>query len=265
MTNDEVLTLQVDGMSCASCVGRVERALAAMPGVTLAQVNLATETAKVTHDGTVTAVMVASVLDATGYPARQGTVLLDVSGMNCGSCVGRVERALNAAPGVTEATVNLATGQASVRYTDGSLTPQQIAAVATAAGYAARVHEGVPAHGNDQDSRDAGLSALRRDTTLAALLALPVLVLEMGGHMLPAFHHWIGQTIGLQTSWIVQFLLTSLVLFGPGRRFYATGFPALLKGAPDMNSLVALGTSAAYGFSVVATFLPGLLPEGARN
>jgi Cu+-exporting ATPase len=71
-------------------------------------------------------------------------------------------------------------------------------------------------------------------------------------------------TVGLQTSWIIQFVLATLVLFGPGRHFYTKGFPALFKGAPDMNSLVAVGTGAAWGYSVVATFLPGLLPEGVR-
>ncbi len=86
----------------------------------------------------------------------------------------------------------------------------------------------------------------------------------MGSHLIPAFHHLVMTTIGLQTSWIIQFVLATLVLFGPGRHFYTKGFPALFKGAPDMNSLVAVGTGAAWGYSVVATFLPGLLPEGVR-
>ncbi|HBS48784.1 MAG TPA: heavy metal translocating P-type ATPase, partial [Rhodobacteraceae bacterium] len=106
--------------------------------------------------------------------------------------------------------------------------------------------------------------ALARRTGLAAALALPVFLLEMGGHVIPGVHHWIGATIGHETSWLIQFVLTTLVLIGPGREFYARGFPALAKGAPDMNSLVALGTSAAWAFSVVALFAPALLPEGTR-
>jgi cation transport ATPase len=86
----------------------------------------------------------------------------------------------------------------------------------------------------------------------------------MGGHLFPAFHHWIAAGMGLRTSWLIQFALTSAVLVGPGRVFLAKGFPALARGAPDMNSLVALGASAAWGFSVVALFAPDLLPEGAR-
>ena len=108
-------------------------------------------------------------------------------------------------------------------------------------------------------------SALRRDTIVAAILTAPIVLLEMGRHVIPGFHGWIEGTMGLQTSWLIQFVLTSIVLFGPGRRFFSKGFPALVRGTPDMNSLVALGTGAAWIYSVVATFLPGLLPAGTRN
>jgi cation transport ATPase len=94
------------------------------------------------------------------------------------------------------------------------------------------------------------------------LLTLPVFVLEMGSHMFMGFHHWIAANIGTQNSWLLQFVLTTLVLLFPGRRFYTKGFPALFKGAPDMNSLVAVGSMAAYLYSVVATFMPQWLPEG---
>jgi Cu+-exporting ATPase len=105
---------------------------------------------------------------------------------------------------------------------------------------------------------------LARGTLFAAALALPVFILEMGAHLVPAFHHVIADTIGMQTSWIIQFILTTLVLFGPGRVFFAKGLPALFKGAPDMNSLVALGTGAAWTYSVVATFLPTLIRADMR-
>src|SRR5690606_25350110 len=100
---------------------------------------------------------------------------------------------------------------------------------------------------------------------LAAALTLPVFALEMGGHLLPAFHHFIAATLGTHNSWLLQCLLTTLVLVFPGRHFYLKGIPALLRVAPDMNSLVAVGTLAAYGFSLVATFAPGLLPAGTVN
>src|SRR5690606_11980153 len=88
---------------------------------------------------------------------------------------------------------------------------------------------------------------------------------EMGSHMIPAVHGLIESTIGMHNSWLIQFVLTTLVLVLPGRRFYQKGLPALLRGGPDMNSLVAVGTLAAYGYSVVATFAPALLPAGTVN
>ena len=100
---------------------------------------------------------------------------------------------------------------------------------------------------------------------VALLLTLPVFILEMGAHLVPAFHHWVANTIGTQNSWLLQFVLTTAVLVGPGRHFYLLGVPALLKAAPDMNSLVAVGTAAAYLYSVVATFMPSLLPDGTVN
>jgi Cu+-exporting ATPase len=105
---------------------------------------------------------------------------------------------------------------------------------------------------------------LARRTLLAAVLALPVFAMEMGSHVIPALHDLIRDGIGIQTSWVIQFALTTAVLLGPGRSFYRKGIPALVKGTPDMNSLVAVGTGAAYLYSVVATFLPVLLPDALR-
>ncbi|XOT94231.1 heavy metal translocating P-type ATPase, partial [Alcaligenes pakistanensis] len=85
---------------------------------------------------------------------------------------------------------------------------------------------------------------LRKRFWLALVLALPVFILEMGGHMVPAFHHWVASTIGTQNSWLIQFVLTTVVLLFPGREFYTKGIPVLLRGGPDMNSLVAVGTLA---------------------
>jgi len=245
-------------MSCASCVGRVERSLRTVPGVASASVNLATERATV--DGTAERAALVQAIEEAGYAVPVMTVELAVDGMSCASCTGRVERALAAVPGVAEANVNLATGRATMR---GTAEPAALIAAAGAAGYAAREVAG------DQGSRDAAAAKrdaeagrLRRNVLVAGLLTLPVFVLEMGSHLIPAIHDLVMDTIGMQANWTIQFVLTSLVLFGPGLGFYAKGFPALFKGAPDMNSLVAVGTSAAYLFSVVALFMPGLLPEG---
>jgi Au+-exporting ATPase len=180
--------------------------------------------------------------------------------MTCASCVGRVERALADVPGVTSAAVNLATERATIR---GDVEPSALVRAVEAAGYEATLLEDAArSESSASHKHDADADALRRQLLIAVVLTLPVFVLEMGTHVIPGAHALVMRTIGMQASWTLQFLLTTAVLAGPGRRFYVKGFPALLRGAPDMNSLVAVGTSSAYAFSVVATFAPSLLPAG---
>ena len=205
-----------------------------------------------------------NALTSTSVPGA--LVELPVEGMTCASCVGRVERALQKVPGVQSASVNLATARASVQASGAVDAPALIAAIAKAGYEAAPVAREQPGAEDATAARQATeLTALKRSLAFAAVFALPVFVLEMGGHMVPAFHHWVAHTIGTQNSWYLQFVLTLIVLFGPGRRFFEKGIPALLRGAPDMNSLVAVGTTAAFAYSVVATFAPRLLPEGTVN
>ena len=256
------ITLPIEGMTCASCVGRVEKALRAVPGVTQAQVNLATERAAVTMSSGADRARLVAAIEAAGYDVPSEPVDLAIEGMTCASCVGRVERALRAVPGVTSAAVNLATERATVT---GSADAALLVKAVEDAGYDAR--PALRSLSDPQaDARKADEQAhLKRDLILAAALSLPVFALEMGAHLFAPVHDLIMGTIGMQGSWLLQFVLTTLVLIGPGRRFYAKGYPALLRAAPDMNSLVAVGTSAAYGYSLVATFAPGLLPPGTVN
>ncbi len=263
--NAHTTSFQIEGMSCASCVGRVEKALAAVPGVTDASVNLATETARVSFDDSVNTQTLTATLSDAGYPAATDKVTLEIEGMTCASCVGRVEKALSAGEGVLQASVNLATETATVVFATGATTAADIAAIATRAGYPAKPKTTGAAQTDKEDRKAAEISHLGRITLLAAVLALPVFVMEMGGHIYAGFGVFIEDYIGLQNSRLIQFVLTTIVLFGPGLRFYTKGFPALFKGAPDMNSLVALGTSAAYVFSLVSTFTPWVLPEGTVN
>ena len=255
--------LSIEGMSCASCVGRVDKALKAVPGVTGASVNLASETAQfdLSDQGNLQAV--AEALTTAGYPARTQKVTLSIASMSCASCVGRVDKAIAAVAGVLDVNVNLASETATVTYLEGAVEVSDLIAAATAAGYPAELVEGEAVTGRSA-RKQAEASALARRMAFAAALALPVFVLEMGSHVIPGMHELIGRSIGHQTSWILQFVLTTLVLVGPGRGFYTKGFPALLRGAPDMNSLVAVGTSAAYLYSVIATFLPALIPVEVR-
>ncbi|NLG59074.1 MAG: copper-translocating P-type ATPase [Gammaproteobacteria bacterium] len=258
--------LPVEGMHCASCVGRIEAALAAVEGVASASANLATGRVQVQArpgEAPDVAALVRAI-EKTGYRVPADSIELAVEGMTCASCVGRVERALQAVPGVERAAVNLATGRATVQ---GHVPEQALVDAIAGAGYRAAPLDPFAPAGVDEatERRDAERRALGRDVLVAAALALPVFLLEMGTHLVPGMHAWVDQAIGIQRSWLLQFVLTTLVLVFPGRRFYTTGFPALFRLAPDMNSLVAVGTLAAWGYSVVATFAPGLLPAGTVN
>jgi Cu+-exporting ATPase len=257
------LGLSIDGMTCAACVGRAEQALRAVPGVSDVSVNLASERATLHFAPPASPAIIAESLARAGYPARTATAVLDIEGMTCASCVGRVDLALAALPGVTAVNVNLASETATVHYLEGAVTPDALIAAAAGIGYTAHLRSASTPP--DMSARKAVEAVgLKRDLIIAAALALPVFAVEMGGHLFPPLHHWIMATIGQQTSWIAQFVLTTLVLALPGRRFLVKGWPALLRGAPDMNSLVVVGTGAAWAFSTVATFAPGLLPPGTR-
>ncbi|RWB96355.1 MAG: copper-translocating P-type ATPase [Mesorhizobium sp.] len=262
--SDLVIQLGIEGMTCASCVRRVEKAIASAPGVVSSSVNLATERAEVTCAGKADLAPVIAAVSAVGYQARTDTLEFAIEGMTCASCVARIEKALKTVPGVTDATVNLATERATVRAATGSVEAATLESAVAAAGYKAR--QILPDAGEDREraGRAADVRALGRSLALAALLTLPVFVLEMGSHFVPSFHHWVMMTLG-EWNWRSQLLLTTIVLFGPGFRFFRKGVPALLKAAPDMNALVALGSGAAWAYSLVATFMPNVLPAGTAN
>ena len=253
----------VRGMSCASCVGRVETAVRAVAGVQAANVNLATGRVSGVLAAGASDIAVADAVRGAGYEPVEVVTELRVSGMTCASCVGRVERALGQVPGVRDATVNLATQRASVRHLGGAGMAQRIVAAVAAAGYEAEpVRDAAAAGDRERAEREAEIAALRRSVLLAALATAPLLVFEMSAHLSGSLHEALTRTLGQGMLTLLSLVFASLIQFGPGLRFYAKGIPALLRGAPDMNSLVMLGTSAAYGFSVVAALAPWLLPAG---
>ncbi|MEO1313195.1 MAG: heavy metal translocating P-type ATPase, partial [Pseudomonadota bacterium] len=257
MAERKSFQIEVQDLSCASCVGRAEAALSAVPGVVSASVNLANGRALVEASGDVSAAQLGDALQSAGYPARLHRHVFAVEGLSCGGCAARLERALGNVPAVLEAQVNLANHRAEV--TTLTADTAALGAAAQAAGYGLTLAGDPMAETPDDPSQDG---AYRR-AMIAGAMTLPVVVLEMGGHLFPAFHHWIHGTIGMTMSWGIQFILTTLVMLWPGREFFAKGYPALFAGRPDMNALVALGTSAAWGFSIVALFAPDLLPGGA--
>ena len=252
----------VEGMTCASCVRRVEKAIAAVPGVESASVNLATERADVRLAEPATSEAVIAAIKGAGYDVASQTVDLGVEGMTCASCVRRVEKAIDSVPGVVSAAVNLATERATVTLVAGTPLSAIEAAVRTA-GYTPRRLDHVDADAH-QAAKDQEYRKLKRDFLIAAVFTLPLFVMEMGAHLIPSVGHWLHGMDRFRL-YLFYFVLATIVQFGPGLRFYRKGIPNLLKLAPDMNSLVVLGSTAAWGYSVVATFWPGALPAGTAN
>ena len=256
-------TLPIEGMTCASCVGRVEKALKKVEGVENAEVNLATENAMISSSQPLDLIAATKAVERAGYKVLASQPIeLSIEGMTCASCVGRVEKALKKVEGVQQANVNLATERAWVQGNAQVQSSDLIQAVKKAGYTAKQIEQSVSVQ---QDKKATEQQQLKRDLMISLILAMPVFILEMGSHMIPAFHMWVMDNIGTQQSWLIQFVLTTLVLIFPGRRFYQKGIPALWRLAPDMNSLVAVGTLAAYSFSLVATFIPQVLPEGTVN
>src|SRR5690554_4662303 len=190
---------------------------------------------------------------------------LSVEGMTCAACVGRVERALGKVEGVVEASVNLATERATVRYQPG-LAADVLEEAVRKAGYEVRqVSETERRDEVERQARAVELKRLERDLLVAAIFTIPLFIIDMGSMLIPALHTWLESWLPMQTKAYVLFALSTLVQSGPGRPFYRYVVPSLLRGAPDMNSLVVLGTTAAYGYSVVSTFFPHWLPAGTAH
>ncbi|MGT2472625.1 heavy metal translocating P-type ATPase [Paraburkholderia terrae] len=247
--------LDIQGMTCASCALRVEKALAKVPGVARASVNLATEKATVDADASVTTDTLVNAIRKAGYDAQPlndaqppaadapSTAELAIGGMTCAACSGRVEKALARIPGVTSASVNLATEKATVT-TNGAVGVDQLIAAVTKAGYQATplsADAATPAATEDKDA--AARAAVRRElgaVVICALLTLPLIV--------PMFAEPLGLHAMLPAT--LQLALATVVQFVFGARFYRAAWKAVRAGAGNMDLLVALGTSAAYGVSV---------------
>ena len=227
------LTFNIEGMTCASCVARVEKALQAVPGVEKASVNLATEKATVRAGDAVTLEALSAAVAKAGYEVPGETVSLSISGMTCASCVSRVEKALKKLPGVTDATVNLATEKAQVK-SSGVPLDTLIAAVQKAGYEASAVTE------DRVKTTPTNTLPDWWPVAAATLLSLPLVA--------PMFGMAFGYEWALP-GWM-QLLLATPVQFWLGARFYKAGWKALLARAGNMDLLVAIGTSAAYGLSV---------------
>ncbi len=226
--------LQIGGMTCASCVSRVEKALNRVPGVRLASVNLATQKASVTADASVSADVLATAVRKAGYEVETAEVVLQVQGMTCASCVSRVEKALAKVPGVVSASVNLATERANVQVLAG-VPVAQLTAALERAGYTTALAADEPT-----TSRAGSQLPEWWPVALSAALTIPLVA--------PMLLSLFGVDWMLD-GW-AQLALATPVQFWLGWRFYVSGAKAVRAGTGNMDLLVALGTSAAYGLSV---------------
>ncbi|MAL99318.1 MAG: copper-translocating P-type ATPase [Alteromonadaceae bacterium] len=254
------LELGIRGMTCASCVGRVERALRKVPGVTGAQVNLATEKATVSFENKPEAISTVEAVRKTGYEPVLERVEIPVLGMTCGACVSRVERAIDKSPGVVEASVNLTTQKAFVTFIPGSGSVAEIRQAIRKAGYEPQEPGGRP----DQSAADDEGIELRRNVIFAAIFTVPLVIIGMG-KMLPGLDSFFGALLHHRGWMAIEWLLATPVLFYAGARFFRSGFAELRHANPGMNSLVMIGSSAAYFYSVFALAAPGIFPAGTAE
>ena len=259
-----ILDFYVKGMTCASCVAHVEKALEKTDGVKSASVNLTNERVHVTLSSEAKLTNIIKTIRDIDYEPAVETLEIGIEGMTCASCVAHVERALTNVPRVLDASVNLASQRATVHLLSGPEAYAELSQAILAAGYEPhRIATSIPTTDRERVRREQELKLLRNRLITAIALASPVILLEMGGHLAPALHHWLISIVEEKILRVLSFILTSLTLFGPGLVFYHKGIPSLLRGHPDMNALVAIGTLSAYIYSAIATFFPYLLPSDA--
>ena len=244
------MDIGIHGMSCASCVSTVEQALAAVPGVQRAVVNLATERGTLQYDRSVVgpAVLVKAIADA-GYRPIVEKAAIPVSGISCASCVATIEGALGKTPGVVSAAVNLATNVATVEFVPATVTVQELRRAIRDVGYEPLdTVEGASMADYEKAAREQEIRTLKRKLTVGIILAAPV--------FLGSMHHWFPWVpSALQNFWVLL-ALTTPVQFWVGAQFYRGFWASLRHGTSDMNTLIAVGTSSAYLYSLAMTLAP---------
>jgi Cu+-exporting ATPase len=248
--------IPIGGMTCASCVARNERALRRLTGVSSASVNLATERATVTYDPAQLDVdRLTTTIEQAGYEVPTATETLAISGMTCASCVARNEKALARVPGVLHAQVNLATEKATIEYLPGAAGRDDFVAAVRRAGYevAEPARRTAPATDTGDEADPEGLARraaylrLRRKVAVGAVLSALVFLGSMGFAFVPSL---------LTSGWVLWALATP-VQFWVGRQFYRAALAAARHGSTTMDTLVALGSSAAYLYSAAGVLFPG--------
>ncbi len=251
----ERITLPITGMTCANCSATIERNLKKMPGVTEVNVNYATEKASVAFDpALVNEEKMRVLVGDLGYGVATGRIEIPVSGMTCANCAATIERNLKKVPGVVDATVNLATERASIEFIPTIAGYADFKKKIEDIGYGVIEADGASAGATRRDveaeAREAEVAKQRRLLQIGVTLTVPIFLLSM------------GMTLGLvpHAAWVnwVLFALATPVQFYVGKQYYVGAYKALKNGSTNMDVLIALGSSAAYFYSVAVLLFPTL-------
>ncbi|MDQ0256200.1 Cu+-exporting ATPase [Evansella vedderi] len=247
----------VNGMTCASCVRRVEKVVQKLDGIYSVSVNLATNQAQVQFDPSLVKDKdIIEKINKIGFEAKlkrespASKYFFSVKGMTCASCVNRVEKVIHKIDGVESATVNLASNQAQVETADPSFDPQKVIDNVTKLGYDTALLE--ETQGNDEDEQEKETSKLKRDFTYGAIVTTIVLIGSIP-HMMHEWGTWVPDFL---SNPLLLLILTSYVQLVPGWRFYKNSFKVLRNKSADMNVLVAMGTTSAWVYSGALTLFP---------
>ncbi|MCP3746375.1 heavy metal translocating P-type ATPase [Paenibacillus sp. A3M_27_13] len=253
---DKQTTLHITGMSCAACASRIEKGLNRIDGVAQANVNLALEQASISYDPKQVEIPeFRDKIASLGFGTVSEEANLNVTGMTCAACATRIEKGLNRMPGVTGATVNLAMETAHVEYAAGSIAVGDLVSKIEQLGYGAIPQS---AEDNIADVRSKDIHRKKWKWIVSAVLSFPLLW-AMVAHF--SFTSWIYVPELFLNPWF-QLVLTTPIQFVIGWQFYVGAYKALRNGSSNMDVLVALGTSAAYFYSLYLTLRPSDVMEG---
>jgi Cu+-exporting ATPase len=244
------IDLPIQGMSCSSCVERIETGLSKLEGIKQASINFAAEKGTVLYDPSrVSVSRIVREVENIGYGTRTEEITIPVRGMSCASCVEKIETQLRSLPGVTNAQVNFAAEKATVGFIPSIHSTADLRKAIRDIGYEPLEIADTPAADYEKEARDREIRELGVKTLAGAVLSIP-LVLGMVSDWFPGMPKWL-------TNHFVQFLLATPVHLWVGWQFHAGFWKALKHKTADMNTLVSLGTNAGYIYSTVVTFAPG--------
>lgn len=253
-------TLNITGMTCAACARAVERSVGKIDGVESANVNLATEKLSVEYDeDKVDISRIIEAVEKAGYGAEEEESLsirdisIPIEGMTCTACAKAVERAINKLPGIKEVNVNFATEKARVVYDSSEVRISEIKSAILKAGYKALEIEAVEQADVERARREKEVSILRTKFIIAVIFAAPLLYIAMG-HMMGLPIPEIIRPEKYPLNFAIAQLLLTIPIIAVGYRFYTVGFSKLFRFEPNMDSLIAVGTSAAFLYGIYAIF-----------